>query len=181
MTRVALATLVVLCATPASADPLPPGSIGGVFGLASGAGADAKRLGFGYMVGAQAAWQPMDTSQRVNWAAKWSALFGTMYGADAARIGSELLTLKMDLMPGVRIRPGTNPSRYLTLRAGGVLLRTNQVIPTKMSRSFVGAIASIGVDQYVSGLLVSIDLRYSMIGTGPAELALVIGLGKTGP
>ncbi len=179
--RAAVAIAAMLVASTANADPLPPGSIGGAIGLASGTGADAKRLGFGYMLGAQAAWQPMDTNQRINWAAKWSAVFGTMYGADAARIGSELLTLKMDLMPGVRIRPGTNPSRYITLRAGGVVLRTDQVIPSKMTRSFVGAIASIGIDQYVSGLLVSVDLRYSMIGTGPAELGLVFGLAKTGP
>lgn len=179
--RFVLVMAAVLIATPASADPLPPGSIGGGIGIASGTGADAKRLGIGYVFVAQAAWQPMDTSQRLNWAAKWSAAFGTMKYADAARIGSDLLTLKMDLMPGVRIRPGVSPSRYITLRAGGVLLRTDQLIAPKMSRSFVGAIASIGVDQYISGLLLSFDLRYSMIGTGPSELALVVTLAKTGP
>jgi len=179
--RAALCIAAMLSAPAASADPLPPGSIGGGFGVASGTGADAKRLGLGYLLVAQAAWQPMDTSQRMNWAAKWSVVFGTMSYADAARIGSDLLNLKMDLMPGVRIRPGQNLSRYVTLRAGGMFMRTDQVIAPKMTRSFVGAIASIGVDQYLPGWLLSFDLRYSMIGTGPSELGLVVAIAKTGP
>ncbi len=179
--RAALAITAMLFASTASADPLPPGSIGGFFGAASGTGADAKRLGYGYLLGAQAAWQPMDDAQRVNWAAKWSLTFGTMMGAEAARINSDLLILKMDIMPGVRIRPGVDPGRYITLRAGGMIMRTDQIIPNKMTRTFVGPIASIGVDQYLGALLLSVDLRYSMIGLGPSELGLVIGLAVTGP
>jgi hypothetical protein len=179
--RAALAIAAVLSAVPAAADPLPPGSIGGFLGAASGTGADAKRLGWGYLLGAHAAWQPMDSTQRVNWAAKWSRMFGTMRDADAARVNSELLILKMDLMPGLRLRPGVDPSRYITLRAGGMIMRTDQVIPNKMTRTFLGPIASIGIDQYLGGFLLNVDLRYSMIGTGPSELGLVIGIAKTGP
>ncbi|MFN0247879.1 MAG: hypothetical protein ACKV2T_13405 [Kofleriaceae bacterium] len=177
----AITAAVVFLARAAHADPLPPGSIGAFFGAGSGTGADAKRLGYGYLLGAHAAWQPMDTSQRINWAARWSVTFGTMMGAGAARINSDLLILKMDLMPGVRIRPGETPSRYVTLRAGGMVMRTDQIIPNKMTRSFFGPIASIGLDQYLGGFLLSVDLRYSMIGLGPSELGLVIGLAKTGP
>lgn len=108
-------------------------------------------------------------------------MFGTMSSASAARINSELLILKMDLMPGVRLRPGVDPSRYITLRAGGMIMRTDQIIPNKMARTFVGPIASIGLDQYIGGFLLSVDLRYSMIGIGPSELGLVIGFAKTGP
>jgi hypothetical protein len=179
--RAALALMAVLCLSTAHADPLPPGSIGVFFGAGSGTGADAKRLGYGYLLGAQAAWQPMDTSQRINWAAKWSVTFGTMTDADVARVNSDLLILKMDLMPGLRIRPGETPSRFVTLRAGGMVMRTDQIIPDKMTRSFFGPIASVGLDQYLGGFLLSIDLRYSMIGLGPSELGLVIGFAKTGP
>jgi hypothetical protein len=179
--RRAAAIVAMLLASTASADPLPPGSIGVFFGAGSGTGADAKRLGYGYLLGAHAAWQPMDSSQRINWAAKWSVMFGTMSDADAARINSDLLILKMDLMAGIRIRPGVDPSRYVTLRAGGLVMRTDQIIPNKMTRSFVGPIASIGIDQYIGGFVFNLDLRYSMIGIGPSELGLVIGVAKTGP
>lgn len=171
----------MLIATEATADPLPPGSIGFFLGVGSGTGADAKRLGYGYLLGAHAAWQPMDSSQRINWAAKWTLMFGTMSNADAARINSDLLILKMDLMPGVRIRPGIDPDRYITVRAGGMVMRTDHIIPNKMTRTFAGPIASVGIDQYLGGFLLSVDVRYSMIGLGPSELGLVIGIAKTGP
>ena len=179
--RAALALPVLLLASTAAADPLPPGSLGIVSGAVSGTGADAKNLGFGYLLGGQAAWQPMDTNDRVNWSAKWSAVFGTMYSADAARINDQLLTLQMDLMLGFRVRPGTTRSRYLTVRAGGALFRANQVIPPQMYRAYAGGVASVGLDQYISGWLLSVDVRYGLIGAGPSSLGLVIGFAKTGP
>ena len=177
--RAALALLLV--ASSVAADPLPPGSLGIVSGAVSGTGADAKNLGFGYLLGGQAAWQPMDTNDRVNWTAKWSAVFGTMYSAEAARINDQLLTLQMDLMLGIRVRPGITRSRYITLRGGGALFRANQVIPPQMYRAYAGGVASVGLDQYISGWLLSVDVRYGLIGTGPSSLGLVIGFAKTGP
>ena len=176
-----IAALGTLAAGRAIAEPLPSGSIGAFLGGALGTGADAKALGRGYMWGVAAAWQPMTTDQRVNWAAKWSASFGTMYDADAARLGEDLVTVQMDLMPGIRLRPGESRARYLTLRAGGSLLRTNQVIPDRMQRAFVGGIASIGYDHYAAGWLFNVDVRYSLIGAGPTSLGLVIGISRTGP
>jgi hypothetical protein len=173
--------LVLLLASTAAAEPLPPGSLGFTVGGISGTGADAKNLGFGYVLGGQAAWQPMDTTDRINWSAKWTALFATMYSAEAARVNDQILTLQMDVMLGVRIRPGTNPSRYLTLRGGAALLRADQVIPPQMFRAYAGGVAAIGVEQYVSGWLLNVDVRYGMIGAGPSELGLVIGFAKTGP
>lgn len=174
---VALAAL----AAPAAADSLPPGSLGVIVGAASGTGVDANRLGFGYQIGGQAAWQPMATERRLGWALKWSVAFGTMYDAGAASVGDTLRTLHMDLMLGLRVRPGANPSRYLTLRAGGQLLRSNQVIPPSMSRAFEGAVASVGVDQYAYGFLFNVDLRVNQIGSGPTIIALMFGAGKAGP
>lgn len=177
---VVLATLAGL-APNAAADPLPPGSLGVLVGALSGTGPDAKALGFGYVLGGQAAWQPMTTERRFGWSIKWSALFGTKFSADAARVNSELLTLQMDLLVGVRVRPSENPSRYLTARVGGGLFRANQVIPPDMQRAFVGAVASVGLDQYLSGWLFNVDVRYGLIGPGPSELGLMIGVAKTGP
>jgi hypothetical protein len=168
-------------ARPAAAESLPPGSLGVVVGAASGTGIDANRLGFGYQIGGQAAWQPMATENRIGWGLKWSVAFGTMYDASAARVGDTLKTLHMDLMLGVRVRPGRNPSRYLTLRAGGQLLRANQVVPPSPDRAFVGGVASVGIDQYAYGFLFNFDVRVGQIGTGPTIIALVLGAGKTGP
>jgi hypothetical protein len=178
----AAAALIALgAAAPAAAEPLPPGSLGMIVGAASGTGVDANRLGFGYQIGGQAAWQPMATENRLGWALKSSVAFGTMYDAGAASVGDTLKTLHMDLMLGVRVRPGVNPSRYLTLRAGGQLLRANQVVPPSMQRAFAGGVASIGVDQYAYGFLFNIDVRVNQIGTGPTIIALMFGAGKTGP
>ena len=177
---IALAALGALAA-PAAAEPLPPGSIGVIFGAASGTGVDANRLGFGYQIGGQAAWQPMATENRFGWALKWSAAFGTMYDAGAASVGDTLRTLHMDLMLGIRLRPGLNPSRYLTLRAGGQLLRADQMVPPSNQRAFAGAVASVGLDQYAYGFLFNVDVRVNQIGGGPTIIALMFGAGKTGP
>lgn len=175
------AVALALAAAPAAAEPLPPGSIGMIAGAASGTGIDANRLGFGYMIGGQAAWQPMATERRFGWAIKWSVAFGTMYEAEAASVGDTLKTLHMDLLLGVRVRPGVNPSRYLTLRGGAQLLRANQVVPPTFQRAFVGAVASGGLDQYAYGFLFNVDVRVSQIGDGPTIIALMFGASKTGP
>ncbi|HVK86924.1 MAG TPA: hypothetical protein VM513_22550, partial [Kofleriaceae bacterium] len=86
-----------------------------------------------------------------------------------------------DLMVGIRVRPGDNPSRYLTLRAGGALLRADQQIPPDMHRAYAGGIASIGLEQHLFGFLFNLDVRYSMIGMRPGMLGLVFGASKMGP
>jgi hypothetical protein len=193
-----LVLALLLAAAPARAEPLPPGSIGLAGALASGTFADASKLGYGYQVGAQAAWQPMRTENRLGFSVKWAFVFGTMYSADAARVGDELLTFQMDIMAGLRIRPGTNATRYVTVRIGPQLMRTNQVIPSEdddMQRAFLGAAASIGIDQYAGipwlggRFLYSLEARISQISTGalgervrgPTTLSIMLGLGKTGP
>ncbi len=179
----ALLALLVLT-TVAQAEPLPSGRIGVQAGGLGGTGADAERLGFGYQVGALAAWQPMATERRFGWSAKWSFMYTWMFDAGAARVGSQLKALQMDLMLGVRVRPGTNPSRYLTFHAGAEMLRTDQVIPPSMHRAFIGGVASVGVDQYGNLLgqagVASLEVKLSQIGTGPTTLALVLSLSKTG-
>jgi len=170
----------------ARAEPLPPGSLGLVFGAMSGTGADASRLGFGYYAplyppSFMAAWQPMTTEQRLGYAIRWTTLFGTLYNSDAARITPQLLTLQMDLTLGVRVRPWTDPSRYLTFRAGAELLRANQQIPPKNERAFIGPIASLGIEQYAFGFLFDVDVQYGMIANGPTQIALLFGASITGP
>lgn len=167
----------------ARAEPLPSGTIGLVFGAVSGTGADAKRLGYGfYQFGMQAAWQPMTTEQWWGWSIRWGTMFGTLFDGTAAQIESELRTMQMDLTIGVRLRPWATPTRYLTARAGGELLRSNEPIPPTMERSFVGGIASVGIDQYLGGFMFNVDVRYGLFGKDtPREIALLVGVGLAGP
>lgn len=178
----ALAVMVGLAlAVPAHADPLPSGALGVMAGLGSGTGAYARKLGYGYhQFGGQAMWQPMTTTQRIGWSLKWSVLFGTMYAAESARVNVNLLTLQMDLMAGLRLRPGANPSRYLALRGGVELFRANEGIQPAGSddrqRAFVGPVAAAAFEQYAFGsFLFNVDVRYGLIGSGPAEIALLVG------
>lgn len=182
MRLLAAAGIVATLAGVATAEPLPRYSIGTHGGGISGTGADATNLGFGWVAGAQAALQPIRTDRRFGYSFKWSVQWGRMYGGEAARITDPLYLLQMDFLVGGRFRPGDNPSRYLTLRAGGTLLRTNQLIPPNMQRAFAGGVATVGFDQYIwsAGFLVNVDVRFAVIGDGPATVGLMIGFSKTG-
>lgn len=187
MPRALVAALVVALACPAAAEPMPPGSIGIVTGTVAGTGADAKRLGVGFYYGGHAAWQPTDTDRRYGYTLRWSTMLGRLYGAEAAQIENQLQTVQMDLTVGARFRPWSTPRRYLTARIGAELLRANEPIPLSdepggaMQRAFVGGIASLGFDQYIYNFLLSVDVRYGLIGDGPNQLALLVGFGVTGP
>jgi len=164
-------------AAPARAEPLPSGSMGVMFGAGAGTGRYAHQLGLGYyQFGAQAAWQPMATERRFGWSLKWSFLFGTMYQAEAARIDLYLRTLQMDFMAGIRFRPGVSPTRYLALRGGVELFRTNELIAPTNQRAFVGPVAAAAFEQYAFGaILFNVDVRYGLIGSGPTEIAALVG------
>jgi len=178
-----LVAAVVAAAGPAAhGDALPSGSIGILFGVGGGTGQYARKLGLGYyQFGGQAAWQPMTTDQRIGWSAKWQFVFGTMYGAESARINVNLLTLQMDFMAGLRIRPGDSRTRYLALRGGVELFRANEGIQpddgTARQRAFVGPVAEAAFEQYAFGaFLFNVDVRYGLIGAGPAEIAMLVGV-----
>jgi hypothetical protein len=172
-----LAIGLAVTAAPARGESLPSGSMGVMFGAGGGTGQYARKLGLGYYkFGAQAAWQPMTLGQRIGWSLKWEFAFGTMYGAEAARIDIYLRTFQMDFMAGLRLRPGDNPRRYLALRGGVELFRSNEVIE-RNQRAFVGPVAAAAIEQYAFGaFLFNVDVRYGLIGAGPAEIAVLAGV-----
>lgn len=175
MRVLALGIVIAALAATAHADPLPASSIGLVFGGGKGTGKSDKTLGIGYFqFGGQAAWQPMTTDRRIGWSFKWQFMFGTLYDSDSARIDDVLRTLQMDFMAGVRVRPWATPTRYLALRGGVELFRSNELVNGQ--RAYVGPIANAAFEQYLFGkLLVNVDLRYGLIGSGPQEIALLVG------
>jgi opacity protein-like surface antigen len=178
--RAAALVAAMLLAAPAAAaaDPLPSGSIGMVFGGVAGTGTSAKHLGLGYLqFGGQAEYHtPMTTESRLAFSVRWQFMFGRMYSGDAARIDEVLRTLQMDLLGGVRIRPGASARRFVTLHVGGELFRANQPIPPSTSRAFAGAIGQVGVEQYVWGfLLLNAGVRYGLVGSAPKEISVLVG------
>ena len=183
----AVVVAVHTTASRVNADAIPSGALGLFTGVVAGTGSDAARIGFGYyQLGAQASWQPMKAERRIGWTLRWSTMFAAFYGGNAQHIDPSLRTTQMDLTLGIRVRPWTTRSRYLTLRGGGELLRANEPIPTSRSiegsRSFSGATASIGLDQYAIGMMFNLEVRYGMIGgTGPTTLALLVGAAFVGP
>jgi hypothetical protein len=172
-----LGFILALAGPAAHAEPLPAASLGLLFGASTGTGAYKHELGLGYyQFGGQAAWQPMTTERRVGWSLKWSFVFGTMSYADAARIDPYLRTLQMDFMGGLRFRPGSSVRRYLALRGGVELFRSNAVIAPANQRAFVGPVAAAALEQYAFGaLLFNVDVRYGLIGSGPSEVAVLAG------
>jgi hypothetical protein len=182
--RWVVALALVISSRAAGAENLPSGSMGLLLGGFAGTGADANRLGFGYVepLSFYASWHPMTTERRVGWEVRWNTIFTTNYGADAAQV-ADLQTMQMDLTVGARIRPGDNPRRYLTARVGPGLFRANQTIPPKMERAFVGAVAAAGFQQYFVGtlLMLDVDLRYGLIGDGPSQIVLTAGISINGP
>jgi hypothetical protein len=175
----ALPMAVLLAASAARAEPLPAGSLEAFFGGTSGAGADAARLGYGYLVGAEASYQPMSTERRLGWALRWSTAFGGLYTGSAEKVNPPLRQVQMDLTTGVRFRPWATRRRYFTLRAGAGLLRTND--PVGNDREFWGPVAAGGLDQYFGTIVMGLDLRYSLIANGPEQLSLVLRFGVAGP
>jgi hypothetical protein len=181
----AIALLAVIAYAPHSAaEVMPSGSMGVIAGGYAATGADAKRLGYGYVLpffSFSASWQPMTTDRRVGWTARWTTITTSAYNPVAGQV-ADLETLQMDLTFGVRVRPGDSPRRYLTLRAGPALLRANQTIPPKMQRAFLGPTSSVGFQQYLLGtrFMLDLDLRYGLIG-GPSELGLTAGISINGP
>jgi hypothetical protein len=169
----------------AHAEALPPGALEVFGGAISGLGADASRVGFGYQLGASAAFQPMDTSRRWNWALRWSVLFAGLYDGKAEQVNPPLRTVMMDLTAGIRFRPWSSPTRYLTARIGAGMLRANDPI-IDGARSYVGPVSSVGFDQYIGTLIVGFDVRYALMPmpfstSGPGQVAFVLRFGVTGP
>ena len=176
----ALVVLALVAAT-ASAEPLPPGSIGLVAGGNSGTGADAKKLGAGYSFGLQAAWQPMNSDSRLGWALRWGTFFGRYYSGSAAQIDAVLRTVQMDFTGGLRVRLWDTPKNYLTLRGGAEFFRSNEPLILPMQRSFVGGIAEVGYEYFGGWYLFDVDVRYGLFGSDPSNVALLFGFSLTGP
>jgi hypothetical protein len=127
----------------------------------------------------------MNSDRRFGWAVRWATLFGNynFYQGTAAQIDSTLRTVQMDFTAGFRIRPWSTPSSYIAVRGGVELFRANEPLPPTMQRAFVGGIAEVGYEHYLAGFSVplDIDVRYGLVGSEPSNIALLVGIGISGP
>ena len=154
-----------------------------MFGAGGGTGQYARTLGLGYyQFGAQAAWQPMTTEQPDRLVAQ----VVVRVRHDVRRRRRAHRHLPAHAPDGLHGRPaappGRKPARYLALRGGVELFRANEPIPPRDQRAFVGPVAAAAIEQYAFGaFLFNVDVRYGLIGTGPAEIALLAGVSISVP
>lgn len=176
----ALVAALAICAPrPAAAneDDLPSGSIGAVLGAEAGASGSYTSLGIGAVYGLTAAWQPMSDDQRIGWGVRWSTLFGYFPSAAAAPVSGVMRLVEMDLVVRLRVAPTLKPGRYLTIGAGGSLLRTNEPLEDG-ERTFGGPIVTFGYEHNLLGaMLLGVDVRYGIIETGPTSIGLLVSVG----
>jgi len=165
----------------AESDRLPSTSLGVTTGVVAGAGPSAKPLGVGFALGFAAALQPMRSDQRLGWSLRWSSLFqyqNILSNATAARISGDVRLYQADVVFRGRFAPTDRSGTYLTAGVGLSLLRSNQPVPPDSQRVWAGAIVTLGVDRYVwSGVLLSLDTRFGLIGNGPTTIATLLTVG----
>ncbi len=164
----------------AETDRLPSTSIGATVGIVAGAGPSATPLGIGFAWGFSAAVQPMRADQRLGWSVRWSSLFqyqNLLSNATAARVTTDLRLFQIDVAFRGRFAP-TGSGTYLTGGVGVALLRSNQPIQPDNQRLWSGGFATLGLDRYVlNGILLSLDARFGLIGTGPTTIATLLTVG----
>lgn len=175
--RAALAVAALLLATtPARADTMPSGRLSLVGGVRNGTGALGDAFGLGAMYGVEASWEPMRDGQRVGYAIHWNVLLGD-FGADMAAITGGLDILEMSLGARLRFAPA-DTARTIFLGGGAATLRANAPLPPTDDRSYLGGFAGLGVEQLAwKRALVTVELRYGLIGPGPESLTFLLGVG----
>ncbi len=174
----AIATLAVLLglAAPAVADTVPSGRISAIVGLRNGTGGLDDSFGLGVMYGVEAAWEPLRDEQKLGYVIHWNVLFGN-FGSDPAAITGSLDILEMNLGARLRIAP-KDPARTLFIGGGAALFRANAPLPPSNERSYVGGFAGFGVEQLAwSRALLTLEIRYGIIGPGPNSVSVLLGVG----
>jgi hypothetical protein len=161
---------------------LPSGKWGMVAALRQNIGELADTYDFGWLWGFQAGYQPTRPGQTFSFGLDWQVLFGRSYAAHAGIPDDPLLIVEMNFGTRVRTALGEEAPRFLVGSAGLTLLRTSVPVPPDNDRLYVGGYAGFGVEQYVLGnMLVGLDARFGMFGSGPAGLTLLFSIAFGAP
>ncbi|HKE16425.1 MAG TPA: hypothetical protein VKB80_16245 [Kofleriaceae bacterium] len=161
---------------------LPSGKWGMVAALRQNIGELADSYDFGWLWGFQAGYQPTRQGQAFSFGLDWQVLFGRSYAAHTGIPDDPLLIVEMNFGTRVRTALGEEAPRFLVGSAGLTLLRTSVPVPPDNDRLYVGGYAGFGVEQYVLGnMLVGLDARFGMFGSGPAGLTLLFSIAFGAP
>lgn len=145
-----LAVAALAAASPAAAEPFHHGRITVHGGLEAGTGRYASRLGLGWAIGAEAAWEPMADDQAVGVGLSWSTTW-SYYGAGSARISDQLGMLQLAAGARLRVPLGARRQPILGFGLGAALTRTNEAVVVDGDRSYLGPWASFGAQGLVLG------------------------------
>jgi hypothetical protein len=162
-------------APPARADEVPSGRLAGVVGIRTGTGSLDDHFGLGGVYGVEAAWEPLPEGRRVGYAIVWGLLRGD-FGSDPAAITGQLDIIELSLGARLRFAP-REPARSLFIGGGGALLRANTPLPPDQRRDYAGGFVGFGVEQRIWKLMMTLEVRYGLLGTGPGLLSVQLGAG----
>jgi hypothetical protein len=176
----AFAALLLLAPGAAAADEgdIPAGKFGLYSGVRQNIGDLADRYGWGYVLGIEAHYHPTRPGQSLSLGLAWSTTFGRFGAEMEDTVDTPMRLVEMSL--GLRLRRSLseNVPRFAVVSAGGTVLRTSVPVPPDEERLYLGAYAGIGYEQFVLGRnLLTVDARYGLVGTGPASVTVVAGLG----
>jgi hypothetical protein len=173
-----LAALATLAAAPAAAaaDPMPTGRISAHGGLKAATGAFAARLGLGWALGVEAAYQPMRPDQSIGLGLSWSTTW-SYYGEGSARVSDSLSMLELQAGLRARVPLGARRSQVLFLGGGASLVRTNEPPVVDGDRAYLGAWAAAGVESVVFATQVGIEARYVLARSDDGTIGLLLSVG----
>ncbi len=161
---------------------LPSGKWGFIGALRQNIGELGESYGFGWLWGFAAGYQPTRQGQAFSFGLDWSVLFGRSYKSQESIPDDPLLAVEMSFGTRVRTALGEEAPRFLVGSAGVTLLRTSVPVPPDRDRLYVGGYAGFGVEQYVLGdLLVGLDARFGLLGSGPVGLSLMFSIAFGAP
>lgn len=146
----AVLALIVTASGAAAADAQRTGRVSAQVGLKAATGGFAARLGLGWAIGFEAAYQPLRPDQSIGLGLSWSTTWA-YYGADSARVADSLSMI--ELAAGVRARVPLGARRRPVLFLGGglALTRANEPPALDGERSYVGPWAAAGIEDIVAG------------------------------
>ena len=158
---------------------IPAGKFGLYSGVRQNLGDLADRYGWGYVLGIDAHYHFLATpDQSLSLGLAWSTSFGRFGAEMRDTVDSPMRLVEMNL--GLRLRRSLseNTPRFAVVSAGGTIMRTSVPVPPDEDRLYLGGYAGIGYEQFVLGRnLLNVDARYGLLGSGPASVTVVAGLG----
>lgn len=157
-------------------DAIAPGRIGAGIGLRTGLGRLASDFGLGVIGSIEAGYHPTPLDQRVSFGVNWAVRRGWFGDDDEASVAGALHLTEFDFGARMRVLMVAPNQRFLTLGAGLSLLRTNVPVPPDNERIYVGPYGSLGTEFFFVDYQVTAEIRFGLIGTGPASISFMAGV-----